>query len=174
MTISFKVNGITHEVDPARGEDRLIDFLHDDLGLTGTKFCCGIGICRACTVASIRSPNETATPVVSCSTALATVDGTEITTIEGITPSKGLLPIQEAFLQEFSFQCGYCAPGFVMASQIFLDELRQFGRLPSDLDAAIEQAVGSHICRCTGYVRYYHAIRKTAEAMFVAGGSKDG
>lgn len=174
MTISFKVNGITHEVDSDRATDRLIDFLHDDLGLSGTKFCCGIGICRACTVASIRTPNETATPIISCSTALAMVDGTEITTIEGVTPEDGLLPIQEPFLQEFSFQCGYCAPGFVMASQIFLDELRQLGSLPRDLDAAIEQAVGSHICRCTGYVRYYDAIRKTAEAMFPKEGSHNG
>jgi aerobic-type carbon monoxide dehydrogenase small subunit (CoxS/CutS family) len=102
------------------------------------------------------------------------VDGTEITTIEGVTPSDGLLPIQEAFLREFSFQCGYCAPGFVVASQIFLDGLRQLGSLPSDLDAAIEQAVGSHICRCTGYVRYYDAIRKTAEAMFAKEGSQNG
>lgn len=102
------------------------------------------------------------------------VDGTEIMTIEGVTPKEGLLPIQEAFLQEFSFQCGYCVPGFVMASQIFLDGLRQLGSLPSDLDAAIEQAVGSHICRCTGYVRYYDAIRKTAEAMFAKGGSQNG
>lgn len=171
MTISFKVNGIQHTVETSRGEERLIDFLHDDLGLTGTKFCCGIGVCRACTVASFRSPNEAATPVIACSTALALVNGTEIMTVEGATPTDGLLPIQEAFLKEFSFQCGYCTPGFVMAAQIFLEGLQRQGSLPDDLDKAIETAVGSHICRCSGYVRYYNAIRQTAEAMFSNKGS---
>ncbi len=170
MTISFKVNGIQHTVDAARGNERLIDFLHDDLGLTGTKFCCGIGICRACTVASVRAPNEASTPVIACSTALALVDGVDITTVEGATPAGGLLPIQEAFLKEFSFQCGYCTPGFVMATQIFLEGLQREGSLPDDLDKAIETAVGSHICRCSGYIRYYNAIRQTAEAMFTKKG----
>jgi aerobic-type carbon monoxide dehydrogenase small subunit (CoxS/CutS family) len=165
MTITFTVNRVSHQVDPSRGDDRLIDFLHDDLNLTGTKFCCGIGICRACTVSSVRPPNRAATPIISCSTALSMIDGAEITTIEGVAPAGTLLPIQEAFLHEFAFQCGYCAPGFVMAAQIFLDELRAAPVARQDLDRAIETAIGSHICRCTGYVRYYEALRKTAETV---------
>jgi aerobic-type carbon monoxide dehydrogenase small subunit (CoxS/CutS family) len=166
MSIVFSVNGVEHTVDVTRSDERLIDFLHDELDLTGTKFCCGIGICRACTVTALRPPNSAATPLISCSTSLAMVDGTQITTIESAAPPDRLLPIQEAFLREFAFQCGYCTPGFVMASQIFLDGLKRAGALPADLDAAIEAAVGSHICRCSGYARYYAAIRKTAEAMF--------
>jgi aerobic-type carbon monoxide dehydrogenase small subunit (CoxS/CutS family) len=166
MSIVFFVNGIMHRLDEARGDERLIDFLHDDLDLTGTKFCCGMGICRACTVAALRAPNSAATPLASCSTSLAMVDGMQITTIEGVAPTNALLPIQEAFLQGFAFQCGYCTPGFVMAAQIFLDGIKRAGALPVDLDAAIEAAVGAHICRCSGYARYYAAIRATAEGIF--------
>jgi aerobic-type carbon monoxide dehydrogenase small subunit (CoxS/CutS family) len=93
------------------------------------------------------------------------IDGAQITTIEGLRLPDRLRPIQEAFLRHFAFQCGYCTPGFVMAAQIFLDRLTDTGTLPDDLDAAIEAAVGSHICRCSGYVRYYTAIRETAENM---------
>jgi aerobic-type carbon monoxide dehydrogenase small subunit (CoxS/CutS family) len=169
MSIQFTVNGQPQEVPDARGEDRLIDFLHDDLNLTGTKFCCGIGVCRACTVAVAKFPNPTETPVVSCSTALATLAGSEITTIEGVSQGETLLPIQQAFLTNFAFQCGYCAPGFVMAAKIFLDELA-VAPTPPDLDAAIQRAIGDHICRCTGYVRYAQALKETAEAVISAKG----
>jgi aerobic-type carbon monoxide dehydrogenase small subunit (CoxS/CutS family) len=164
MTIAFTVNGVLHQVGEMRAEERLIDFLHDELNLTGTKFCCGIGVCRACTVSATRPPDEAASPLVSCSTSLRMIDGAQIVTIEGVAPTGDLLPIQEAFLSEFAFQCGYCAPGFVMASQIFLDRLRQAPIPRENLDDAIAEAIGSHICRCTGYVRYYEALRRTAEA----------
>ena len=170
MTLRFTVNGVAHQVDSARGDERLIDFLHDDLDLTGTKFCCGIGVCRACTVSTLRPPNDAAVPVVSCSTPLAMVDGLQITTIEGVAPPGDLLPIQQAFLRTFSFQCGYCTPGFVMAAQIFLDSLARARALPADLDKAIEAAIGPHICRCSGYARYYAALRDTAEALFAKKG----
>lgn len=170
MSIRFTVNGQAQEVPDARGQDRLIDFLHDDLNLTGTKFCCGIGVCRACTVAVAKFPNPTETPVVSCSTALAALAGSEITTIEGVSTRGSLLPVQESFLLEFAFQCGYCTPGFVMASKIFLDELALAPVRPADLDAAIQRAIGDHICRCTGYVRYAQALKQTAEAVIAAKG----
>jgi len=163
--IAFIVNGLPHEVDESRGDERLIDFLHDELNLTGTKFCCGVGICRACTVAASRPPNGAATPIVSCSTALSSVDGVSIVTIEGVSEGGALLPVQQAFLRHFAFQCGYCAPGFVMAAKIFLDGLAAAPVAREELDQAIQQAIGSHICRCTGYVRYYEALREVAEAV---------
>jgi len=161
MTISFLINGKQHQVDDSRGGDKLLDFLHD-MGLTGTKFCCGMGVCRACTVSVTKAPNTSAEPVISCSTALETLDKTTITTIEGVSSGETLHPIQTAFLENFAFQCGYCTPGFVMASVIFLDWL-QTAKIPEEeLDAAIDAAIGPHICRCTGYVRYYDALRATA------------
>lgn len=170
MSIRFSVNGQPQEVAEARGAERLIDFLHDDLNLTGTKFCCGIGVCRACTVAMTKTGNPAETPVVSCSTALSTLAGCEITTIEGVTPDASLLPIQQAFLTHFAFQCGYCTPGFVMAAKIFLDELAAQPLPPEAIDEAIRRAIGDHICRCTGYVRYAAALKETALAVIAAEG----
>jgi aerobic-type carbon monoxide dehydrogenase small subunit (CoxS/CutS family) len=171
MSIQFSVNGQPQEVPDSRGADLLIDFLHEDLNLTGTKFCCGIGVCRACTVAVAKFPNPAESPVVSCSTALATLAGSEITTVEGVSSGGDLLPVQQAFLTNFAFQCGYCTPGFVMAAKIFLDQLAVAPMPPPDLDDAIYRAIGDHICRCTGYVRYAQALKQTAEAVIAAKGA---
>lgn len=165
MTITFSVNGAAQSVDDSRAGEKLLDYLHDDLNLTGTKFCCGMGVCRACTVSVTKAPNPNAEPVISCSTALATLDGTAITTVEGVASGTELHPIQKAFLEHFAFQCGYCTPGFVMASKIFLDWMQTAPIREDELDAAIDDAIGSHICRCTGYVRYYEALKETALAV---------
>lgn len=165
MTIFFRVNGTPYEVDDSRGGDKLIDFLHDELNLTGTKFCCGMGVCKACTVSVTKVPNPNAEPVISCSTALATLNGADISTIEGVSDGEELHPIQTAFLEDFSFQCGYCTPGFVMASKVFLDWLETAPVKEDQLEDAINDAIGSHICRCTGYVRYYDTLRRTALAV---------
>lgn len=169
MTIRFTVNGQSHEIDATRGDDRLIDFLQEDLNLTGTKFCCGIGICRACTVAVAKPPSPVPSPTIACSTPLSLLDGCAVTTIEGLSQGDSLLPVQEAFLRHFAFQCGYCTPGFVMAAQIFLDDLAT-APPPADLDAAIARAIGDHICRCSGYVRYVTALRETALAVLAERG----
>lgn len=169
MTISFSVNGQLHDVPEARGDTRLIDFLHDDLNLTGTKFCCGIGICRACTVAVVKPPNLVGSPVIACSTPLALLQGVAITTVEGVSAGPALLPVQEAFLRHFAFQCGYCTPGFVMAAKLFLDSLQE-GPPPEDLRRAAAAALEDHICRCSGYVRYVEALHETALAVVAARG----
>ena len=169
MSIKFTVNGLPQEVPDARGDNLLIDFLHDDLNLTGTKFCCGIGVCRACTVAVAKPPNPAGTPVISCSTPLSILEGSAITTIESVSAGPVLLPIQEAFLRHFAFQCGYCTPGFVMAAKLFLDEL-QDEPPPQDLRQAISVAIGDHICRCSGYVRYVEALHETALSVIAAKG----
>ncbi len=162
MTISFMVNGELREVSDDQGSDKLLDYLHDEMGLTGTKFCCGMGVCRACTVSVSKGPNKSTEPVISCSTALATLDQTSITTIEGVSSGETLHPIQTAFLENFAFQCGYCTPGFVMASVIFLDWLQTAKISEEELDNAIDEAIGPHICRCTGYVRYFESLKATA------------
>lgn len=172
MSITFSVNGQPHQVEDARGADRLIDFLHEDLNLTGTKFCCGIGLCRACTVAVAKPQNPTPSPMVSCATPLSLLAGAQVTTIEGVSQG-GLTPIQQAFLRHFAFQCGYCTPGFVMAAQIFLDEL-QDRPIPADqLPDAIQRVMGDHICRCSGYVRYVQALTEVATAVLAARGETE-
>ena len=162
MTISFTVNGKPQTVDDSRGTDVLLDYLHDDLHLTGTKLCCGIGVCRACTVSVAKGDTQAPTPVISCSTPLYLLDNTHVNTVESVADGVSLSPVQQAFLDHFSFQCGYCAPGFVMATTIFLEGLARAPIQPGELDKAITDAIGEHICRCTGYVRYHQAVRDLA------------
>jgi aerobic-type carbon monoxide dehydrogenase small subunit (CoxS/CutS family) len=140
---------------------RLLDFLNEDLGLTGTKFCCGIGICRACTVIAKRMPGAAPVPVLACSVPVAELNGQSITTVEGLALSPERLTIlQQAFLDQFAFQCGYCTPGFLMAAHGMMERLR-LAPVPLDvLDETIRQNCAQHICRCTGYVHYHSAIRK--------------
>ena len=142
------------------GKMWLNDFLREELRLTGTKFCCGIAVCRVCTVAWQRVPDSLREPMRTCTTTLEYVNGTILTTVEGLAEEGALHPLQKAFLENFSFQCGYSAPGFLMASYCLLDRLERSPIPKEDVDAAIEHAVGKHVCRCTGYVRYHRAIRQ--------------
>ncbi len=146
--------------DPIDGEMWLNDFLRNEIDLTGTKFCCGIAVCRVCTVAVARVSGAHPEPIQSCTTPLSAVNGKIITTVEGLGKSGELHPLQHAFLRNFSFQCGYSAPGFLMAAYCLLDRLQRSPIPKSAVDAAIEDAVGQHICRCSGYVRYHRAIRE--------------
>jgi aerobic-type carbon monoxide dehydrogenase small subunit (CoxS/CutS family) len=140
---------------------RLLDFLHEDLGLSGTKFCCGIGVCRACTVLANRTPDAPPVPVLACSVPVAELNGQSITTVEGLAQSpQRLTVLQQAFLDEFAFQCGYCTPGFLMAAHGMMERLRVAPVASDVLDETIRQNCSQHICRCTGYVRYHSAIRK--------------
>ena len=142
----------------------LNDFLREELGLTGTKFCCGIAVCRVCTVAWRRVPGAPWDVMRTCTTPLDYVNGTEIRTVEGLAQGGELHPLQTAFLENFSFQCGYSAPGFLMASYCLLDKLARSPIPKDDVDAAIQDAVGQHVCRCTGYVRYHRAIKQVVLA----------
>jgi aerobic-type carbon monoxide dehydrogenase small subunit (CoxS/CutS family) len=158
--IAVTVNGKVHEaiVPP---DLPLIDFLQDVLDLTGTKFCCGIGVCRACTVAVWRTPNSVPDVLLTCVTKAIEVDGQSIRTVEGLAAADGKLSaLQQAFLDDYAFQCGYSTPGFLMAGEVLLQQLKISPIAASQVDEAIMNAVGSHICRCTGYVRYHAAIRK--------------
>lgn len=139
---------------------KLVDFLREEVGLTGTKFCCGIAVCRVCTVAIQRVPGGHQEAIRSCTTPLSDVNGKIVTTVEGLDKDGELHPLQKAFLENFSFQCGYSAPGFLMASYCLLDRLKRSPVAKGDVDAAIHDAVGQHVCRCTGYVRYHRAIRQ--------------
>jgi aerobic-type carbon monoxide dehydrogenase small subunit (CoxS/CutS family) len=159
-SVALTINGRLVQRDNLEPGLALVDFLHEELGLTGTKFGCGIGVCRACTVAVRRSPGAPPNPVIACSTPVASLDGQHIQTVEGLAEDGALSPLQSAFLDHFAFQCGYCTPGFLVASSILLERLRAAPVAADQLDAAIADALGPHLCRCTGYVRYYQAVRE--------------
>ncbi len=146
----------------------MIDFLHEYLDLTGTHFGCGEGVCHACTVVEIL-PDGRKEELRTCIYGAHFFAGKNIVTIEGqATENKNgelqLTPIQQAFIDNFAFQCGYCAPGFVAGATVFLDRLNRQPVKRADLETAIEEALNPHICRCTGYVRYYEAVRDVALA----------
>lgn len=161
VPVTITVNGKVHRREVS-DDLSLLDFLHEELSLTGTKLCCGIGVCRACTVAVHQLRDSRLNPVLACSTPASLLNGQAITTVEGLGDPDRLSAVQKAFLDNFAFQCGYCAPGFLMAAHILLDELRRAPIPRAHLDAAIAEACGEHICRCTGYRRYYEAIRRAA------------
>ena len=150
-SISFVVNGQRRTVttDPERP---LLDVLREDLKLTGTKYGCGEGQCRACTVLL----NGKA--VASCVTAMSDADKQEILTIEGLSRANELHPVQEAFLAEGAFQCGYCTPGMILGAVGLLREH------PSPTEEEIRSGMQRHLCRCCGYPAIVKAIRRAAAA----------
>jgi aerobic-type carbon monoxide dehydrogenase small subunit (CoxS/CutS family) len=149
-TINFTVNGKARTVttDPGRP---LLEVLREELQLTGTKFGCGEGQCRACTVLV----NGESTP--SCITSIGDVDKAEIVTIEGLATGDRLHPVQEAFLAEGAFQCGYCTAGMVMGVAGFLK------KNPSASGTEVIAQMQKHICRCGSYAKYRKAIFSAVE-----------
>ncbi len=163
INLDFALNGKRVSREGIPGNMMLVDFLREELGLTGTKFCCGIAVCRVCTVSVARVEGAHEEAVRSCTTPVGDINGHYVTTVEGLEGNGVLHPLQQAFLENFSFQCGYCCPGFLMASYALLDSLKRQPIPAEKVDEAIEDAVGQHVCRCTGYVRYHKAIRQVIE-----------
>ena len=147
----FSVNGkeMSLKTDPDRS---VLEVLREDLQLTGTKYGCGEGACGACTVLVDRKPK------FSCSTLVSEIVGKKITTIEGLAQGATLHAMQQAFLAEEAFQCGYCTAGMIMAGAALLDNVKK----PSDDE--ILKAMNGHICRCGTYPRIVADIHKAAEA----------
>ena len=145
----LQVNGRAHRVqgDP---EDSLLSVLREDLKLTGSKFGCGEGYCGACTVLI----DDRATR--SCVTTLSAAAGKRITTIEGLAEGDRLHPVQEAFLEDEAFQCGYCTPGMVMAVVGLLQTH------PSPTDDDIARLLDRNVCRCGTYPRIVAAVKHAA------------
>ena len=160
--IHFKINDKPVEADADDADMALVDFLHERQDLTGTKFCCGIGVCRACTVATRNSDGALLEKTLACSTPVSAVANMTVYTVESLGGEGALAPLQQAFLDNFSFQCGYCAPGFLMAATAMLSHLQSAPVAESELDDVMATWVGGNLCRCTGYVRYMEAIRAVA------------
>lgn len=152
MKISFILNNEKHTQE-VREDMRLLDFLRDEMGLTGTKEGCGEGECGACTVIIDGKA------VNSCLVLVPEIDGSEVVTIEDLSRSGELDPIQQTFIDEGAVQCGFCTPGMIMSAKALLDR----NSAPSDED--IMEAIEGNLCRCTGYYKIIQAIRKAAESL---------
>ena len=151
MMFTIKVNGTVHSIDAAE-DTPLLWVLRDTLGLTGTKFGCGIAQCGACTVFLDGQPLR------SCSLPISGVGESEITTIEGITGPEAAA-VQAAWITRDVPQCGYCQSGQIMSAVALLKEVKK----PSDED--IDLAMNGNICRCATYVRIRAAIHDAAKAL---------
>ena len=149
IAISVTINGRRYSlsVEPAR---TLLDFLREDLGLTGTKRGCDIGECGACTVILDGQA------VNSCLVLVGQIDGREVITVEGLASGGELDGLQKAFLDRDAVHCGFCTPGMLMSAKALLD------RDPDPDEREIRKAISGNLCRCTGYVQVVEAIQKAA------------
>ena len=145
----LQINGQAYTVE-AEAQMPLLWVLRDLLGLTGTKFSCGAGLCGSCTVLIDGEPTR------SCVTLVESVAGKEITTIEGLSPD-GSHPLQKAWLEEHVTQCGYCQPGQIMNAAALLQ------KNPHPSDAEIDAAMSDVLCRCGTYQRIRKAIHRAAQ-----------
>ena len=169
MTLTMKKLSLTvndKAIDPVDVPETMMmqDFLYEYLNLTGSRMGCGQGICHACTVI-VERDDGTLDEMRTCITGAHWFEGKKVRTVEGHAKRDAsgtiteLSPVQRAFIENFSFQCGYCTPGFVTAATVFIDQLRRKPIAKAELEPAITEALDRHICRCTGYVRYHEAVR---------------
>lgn len=152
MKIDYILNG-EHRVEEVDGSRRLLDYLREDLGLTGTKEGCGEGECGACTVVL------DGRAVHACMTMVGQLDGKELLTIEGLEKNGELDQIQKSFVKKSAIQCGFCTAGMVMSAKALLMEN------PNPTEEEIRRAIAGNICRCTGYGEIRAAIRDAAAAV---------
>ena len=150
MPFTIKVNNVQHSVD-VDGDIPLLWVLRDVLGMTGTKFGCGMALCGACTV------HMNGTPIRSCITPIQSVGDAPVTTIEAIGDTPAGQKIQKAWLDLEVIQCGYCQSGQIMSASALL------ASNPSPSDSDIDAAMSGNICRCGTYVRIREAIKQAAQ-----------
>lgn len=152
MTLTLHVNGKDREVQ-ADAETPLLYALRNDLGLVGTRYGCGIGLCGTCTVIIDGKA------VQSCDVPVSAAIGKQITTVEALATTAALHPLQRAFIDEQAAQCGYCASGILMAAKVLLDAN------PDPQDADIRKALEGNLCRCGTHGRILRAIKRAAKEM---------
>ena len=151
MRLSLKVNGEKREVDGVWEGESLLYVLRERLGLPGSKNACEQGECGSCSV------YMDGIIACACLVLAGQSEGREVVTVEGIAGGEGLHPVQEAFVEAGAVQCGFCTPGFVVATH---DLLR---RNSEPTDAEIREALAGNLCRCTGYEKILDAVRLAAE-----------
>ena len=148
--ITIKVNGELYSVE-AQADTPLLWVLRDALGLTGTKYSCGAGLCGACTVLIDGKPRY------ACLTLAVEAEGSKIETLENLMKGEELGPIQQAFLQEDGYQCGYCTPGQIMAAEGLLRAS------PHPSPQEITLGMSGNICRCGAYPHIFNAVKLAAK-----------
>jgi carbon-monoxide dehydrogenase small subunit len=153
MRLSCTVNGERHEVEGVWEGESLLYVLRERLGLPGSKNACLQGECGSCSV------YLDGTLVCSCLVLAGQAEDREIITVEGLADGQHLHPVQETFVEAGGVQCGYCTPGFIVATHDLL------GRNPKPTDAEIREALAGNLCRCTGYEKILDAVRLAAERM---------
>jgi nicotinate dehydrogenase subunit A len=158
--INLKVNGKLHavDVDPTTP---LLYVLSDDLALNGPKFGCGLGQCGSCTVI------VKGQAIRSCITPVKSVEGVEITTLEGLGTIEKPHPLQQAFIEEQAAQCGFCINGVIMTAKAFLD------KNPKASEQEIQHAMAGVLCRCFTHVRMFRAINRARDVMSNAGRTRE-
>ena len=159
IAITVTVNGEAYEAF-VQANRSLLDFLREDLALTGTKSGCNQGDCGACTVLL----DGLAVP--SCLTLAVEADGRTVTTIEGLAVDGELHPVQQAFLARAAVQCGFCTPGMVLSSVALLAEN------PHPTAAEVRHAIAGNLCRCTGYTQIVDAVIAASQEPNQAGGAR--
>ena len=147
--MNLTVNGVSHEVDGSALAP-LLDVLREEIGVTGPKAGCHQGGCGSCTVLVDGEPAR------SCLLPAGYAEGREITTVEGLGTPDDLAPIQQAFVHHYAAQCGFCTSGMLLAAHAYLE------RGGSDDHEAIQEALGGHVCRCTGYSKIVDAVAAAA------------
>lgn len=150
IDISVEVNGKTY-MSSVRDNMTLLEYIRNELGMTGTKKGCGVGECGACTVIMDGKA------VDSCLVYVFQADGSKITTIEGLSEDGALDTIQEAFIEMGSVQCGYCTPGMIISARAMLNNKNKPTR------EEIRKAISGNLCRCTGYTKIIKAIELAVE-----------
>lgn len=155
--LSLTINGSETQMLVAPGAT-LIEALRENQGLTGTRRGCEQGACGTCTVL------VDGRPMLSCLIPAITIEDASVETIEGLTPAQGLHPIQEAFLEGFATQCGFCTPGMIMAAAGLL------ATNPTPTRDDVARAISGNVCRCTGYESIVDAVLDAAARMRAAGG----
>ena len=149
--ITLKVNGASHKVNVAPRQT-LLEVLRDELDLTGVKLGCEEGDCGVCTVL------VDGKAVNSCLMLAIQAQGKEITTIEGLATKDGLHPLQQAFIDHFAVQCGFCTPGMILTAKALLDEN------PQPTEEEVRVALSGNLCRCGGYVKIVEAVLAASKA----------
>ena len=155
MDVAITVNGVRREAD-VEPRTLLVDFIRDNVGLTGTKIACDTSQCGSCTV------HLDGLPVKSCTVLAVQADGAEVTTIEGLASNGDLHVVQEAFREKHGLQCGFCTPGMIMTVVDLLE------RNPDPTSDDIRHAIEGNLCRCTGYENIVQAVHEAASVVEVA------